>query len=75
MNFRKIVGKIGAVAAGCAALFLAGKSGLGESLFNGKDSVDTDDLEQGLQPTEPTEMTEETTETETVDTTATEGSD
>lgn len=60
MSILKVLGKIGAVAAGGAALFLAGKSGLGESLFNGKDDVDTNDLEQGLQPT-PTETTEEPT--------------
>lgn len=75
MSILKIVGKIGAVAAGGAALFLAGKSGLGESLFTGSKDVDTDDLEQGLQPT-PTET--ETTEEPTVveETTATEeGSD
>lgn len=62
MNILKIVGKIGAIAAGGAALFLAGKSGLGESLFNGKDSVDTDDLEQGLQPTPTEETVTETVE-------------
>ena len=63
MSILKILGKVGAVAAGGAALFLAGKSGLGESLFNGKEDIATDDLEDTLQPTETTE------ETETVDTT------
>lgn len=59
MSILKILGKVGAVAAGGAALFLAGKSGLGESLFNGKDSVD---LEQGLQPTPTEETVTETVE-------------
>ena len=67
MNIIKILSKVGAVAAGGAALFLAGKSGLGESLFNGKDDVDTNDLEQGLQPT-PTETTEEPTVEEAAET-------
>ena len=74
MSILKILGKVGAVAAGGAALFLAGKSGLGESLFSSKeDGVETDDLEATLQPT-PTE-TEDVIETPEVETTEQEGSD
>ena len=72
MSILKVIGKIGAVAAGGAALFLAGKSGLGESLFNSKDEVSTDDLEQGLQLTTTEDIVEELS---TVETTETEGSD
>lgn len=45
MGLLKVIGKIGAIAAGGAALILAGKSELGSSLFSNKDGgVDTDDL-------------------------------
>lgn len=62
MSILKVIGKIGAIAAGGAALILAGKSELGSSLFSNKEGgVDTDDLTGVPIP----EQTEETPEVET----------
>lgn len=72
MSILKIAGKVCAGLLGAGALIVAGKSGLGESLFSGKDDVDTSDLEKDLAPTPADDIVETP---EMVDTTETEGSD
>ena len=64
MSILKVIGKIGAIAAGGAALILAGKSELGSSLFSNKDGgVDTDDLTQvPVMPEQTEEQTPEVVE-------------